>query len=63
MNLPHGLNCKLLKSVTILFEIYKHFKREYKPYELIKDSRNPTVWIVILSYYEWTTLIRQILMK
>lgn len=63
MNLPHGLNCKLLKSVTILFEIYKHFKRESKPYELIKDSRNPTVWIVILSYYEWTTLIRQILMK
>lgn len=43
MNLPHGLNCKLLKSATTLFEVYQHFKRESKPYGLLKDSRNPTV--------------------
>lgn len=40
MNLFYGLNCKFLKFVIILFEIYKYFKREFKFYELIKDFRN-----------------------
>lgn len=57
MNLFYGLNCKFLKFVIILFEIYKYFKREFKFYELIKDFRNLIVWIVILSYYEWIILI------
>lgn len=38
MNLPHGLNCKLLKSATTFIEVYKHFKRE----SLLFDK---TLWI------------------